>query len=165
MSKLPSLSLPGLACLLLILPGSAFASHGHPGYEHAMDDLRLAQLLLQRSDVAPAGNGWQDEVSLTKDSIEQAMKQMDAAMGGDRGKQSDLPRLDARMAWAERLNQSLRLIERAETDCSREKDGAENAGTKARIFDLLDQAHTRLSVAIQTVNFDYNLRHIPTRND
>jgi len=163
MSKLPSLSLPILACLLLV-PASAFASHGHPGYEHAVDDLRLAQLLLQRSDIAPAANGWHDEVSLTMDSIGEAMKQMDAAVGGGRGK-SSLPRLDPHMAWAERLNQSLRLIERAEWDCSREKDGSGNAGLKARIFDLLDQAHTRLSVAIQTVNFDYNLRHLPTRND
>lgn len=165
MSKLPSLSWPILASLLLLLPASAFASHGHPGYQHAMDDLRLAQLLLQRSDIAPAGNGWHDEVSLTMDKIEEAMKQLDAAVGGDRGKPSDLPRVDARMAWAERLNQSLRLIERAEMDCSREKDGSGNAGSKALIFDLLDQAHTRLSVAIQTVNFDYSFRHLPTRND
>jgi hypothetical protein len=130
-----------------------------------MDDLRLAQLLLQRSDVAPAGTGWQDEVSLTMDRLDQAMKQMDTAMGGERGKSSDLPRLDARMAWAERLNQSQRLIERAEMDCAREKDDTGNTGLKAHIFDLLDQAHTRLSVAIQTVNFDYNFRHLPTRND
>lgn len=165
MPKLPSLSLPTLAGLLLMLPASAFASHGHPGYQHAVDDLRLAQLLLQRSNVAPASNGWHDEVSLTMDNIGEAMKQMDAAVGGDRGKPSELPRLDAHMAWTERLNESLRLIERAELDCSREKDGGGNSGLKARIFDLLDQAHTRLSVAIQTVNFDYNLRHLPTRND
>lgn len=164
-SKLPSFGLASLAGLLLLVPASAFASHGHPGYQHAMDDLRLAQLLLQRSDIAPAASGWRDEVSLTMDNLDEAMKQLDAAAGGDRGKPSDLPRLDARMAWTERLNQSLRLIERAEMDCSREKDGSGSAGSKARIFDLLDQAHTRLSVAIQTANFDYNLRHLPTRND
>jgi len=148
-----------------LAPASAFASHSHSGYQHAVDDLRLAQLLLQRSDIAPASSGWHDEVSLTMDNLDEAMKQMDTAVGSDRSKPSDLPRLDARMAWAERLNQSLRLIEHAEWDFAKEKDGAANTALKARIYDLLDEAHARLSVAIETVNFDYNARHLPTRND
>lgn len=165
MSRTPYLRPMGLICLLLSLPAGAFAGRNHPGYQHAVDDLRLAQALLQRSNIAPASNGWQDEVSLTMGNIEDAMKEMDTAVVRGHGKPSELPRLDARMPWAERLNQSLRLIERAELDCSKEKDDSGNAGLKGRVFDLLDQAHTRLSVAIQTVNFDYNARRLPTRND
>ena len=33
------------------------------------------------------------------------------------------------------------------------------------VLTQLDQAHTRLTVAIQTVNFDYAARNMPTRND
>ena len=165
MSRTLNLRPAGLICLLLSLPACAFAGHSHPGYRHAVDDLRLAQALLQRSNVAPASNGWQDEVSLTMGNVEDAMKEMDAAVGGGRRKPSGLPRMDTRMPWAERLNESLRLIERAEWDCSKEKDDSGSAGLKARVFDLLDQAHTRLSVAIQTVNFDYSARNLPTRDD
>jgi hypothetical protein len=69
------------------------------------------------------------------------------------------------MTWADRLTESLKLLERAELDCSKEKDDAENAGLHARVFGLLDQAHTRMTVAIETKNFDYSARSLPTRND
>ena len=155
----------GMICLLLGLPSIAFASHSHPGYDHAVDDLRLAQALLQRPTGAQPASGWQDEVSLTIGHIDMAMKEIEEGVGASRSKPHDLPRIDPRMTWAERLDQSLRLIERAEWDFAKEKDEATDAGLKARLFDLLDQAHTRLSVAIQTVNFDYSARNIPTRND
>jgi hypothetical protein len=155
----------GLICLLLSLPSSAFAGHSHPGYDHAVDDLRLARALLQRPDGAQHPNEWQDEVSLTVGHIDMAVKEIEEGVGASRSKPHDLPRIDPHMTWAERLDQSLRLLERAEWDFAKEKDDAASAGLKGRIFDLLDQAHTRLSVAIQTVNFDYSARNIPTRND
>lgn len=155
----------GLICLLLSLPSSAFAGHSHPGYLHAEDDLRLARALLQRPDGVQPTNGWQDEVSLTIGHLDTAVKEIEEATGASRAKPHDIPRIDPHMTWAERLDQSLRLLERAEWDCMKEKDESASAGLKARIFDLLDQAHTRLSVAIQTVNFDYSARNLPTRND
>ncbi|HWX38813.1 MAG TPA: hypothetical protein VNY09_06200 [Candidatus Sulfotelmatobacter sp.] len=157
--------LGAIFCALLVLPAGAFASHSHPGYVRAADDLRLARALLQRPDAVRSANGSQDEVSLTVGHLDSAVKEIEEGIGANRAKPHDIPRVDPHMPWAERLNQSLRLLERAEWDCSKEKDDAANAGLKGRVFDLLDQAHTRLSVAIQTVNFDYSARNIPTRND
>ena len=154
-----------LICMLLSLPSGAFASHSHPGYNHAVDDLRLARALLQRPNGVQHPNGWQDEVSLTIGHIDMAVKEIEEGVGASRSKPHELPRIDPHMTWAERLDQSLRLLERAEWDFAKEKDDAASTGLKGRIFDLLDQAHTRLSVAIQTVNFDYSARNIPTRND
>jgi ketosteroid isomerase-like protein len=161
-AKLGSL---GLICVLLSLPSGAFAGHNHPGYDHAADDLRLVRALLQRPNAAQPANGWQDEVSLTIGHIDMAVKEIEEGVSAGQTKPHNLPRIDPHMTWAERLDQSLRLLERAEWDCTKEKDDAASAGLKGRIFDLLDQAHTRLSVAIQTVNFDYSARNIPTRND
>jgi hypothetical protein len=155
-----------LFCALLALPACALAGgHSHPGYLHAEDDLRLARALLQRPNGTPHANGWQDEVSLTIGHIDSAVKEIEDGVGAGHSKPHDLPRIDPHMTWAERLDQSLRLLERAEWDCSKEKDDSASAGLKGRVFDLLDQAHTRLSVAIQTVNFDYSARNLPTRND
>lgn len=155
----------GLICLLLGLPSGAFAGHSHPGYDHAADDLRAARALLQRPNAALPANGWQDEVSLTIGHIDMAVKEIEEGVGTSRSRPHDTPRINPHMTWAERLDQSLRLLERAEWDFAKEKDDAASAGLKARLFDLLDQAHTRLSVAIQTVNFDYSARNLPTRND
>lgn len=165
MFRTAKFGLLGLICMFLSLPSSAFAGHSHPGYVRAVDDLRLAQALLQRPAGAQPANGWQDEVSLTIGHIDSAVKEIEESTGASHAKPHDIPRINPHMTWAERLDQSLRLIERAEWDFAKEKDDTANAGLKARLFDLLDQAHTRLSVAIQTVNFDYSARNIPTRND
>jgi hypothetical protein len=57
------------------------------------------------------------------------------------------------------------LLEKALQDCSNEKDTSGDQGLQARVFNLLDQAHTRITVAVQTKNFDYSARDLPTRND
>jgi hypothetical protein len=155
----------GAICLAVILPGGALASRHHPGYQHAMDDLRLALALLQRPTAAQAVNKSPDEVSLTITDIEGAIKEISEEMGPDPGKAHEVPRFDARMPWKDRLVQSLRLLERAELEYGKEKGSDGKAGSKAKAFDLLDEAHTRISVAIQTVNFDYSARNVPTRND
>jgi hypothetical protein len=155
----------GMICLAVILPASAFAGHHHPGYQHAMDDLRLALALLQRPAGAQAVNKSPDEVSLTITDIEGAVKEISEEVGPDLGKTHETPRFDARMPWKDRLVQSLRLLERAELEYGKEKGSDGKAGSKAKAFDLLDEAHTRISVAIQTVNFDYSARNVPTRND
>ena len=93
------------------------------------------------------------------------MAEMRKEIGPDLKKPHDLPRIDARMPWAERLTESLKLIEMARQDCSKEKDNPGDQGLQLRVFNLLDQAHTRLTVAVETKNFDYSAREMPTRND
>jgi hypothetical protein len=155
----------GALALVLSLPGIALAGQKHPGYRRTMDDLRSARALLQRTNEAQILNGSQDEVSLTIGNIDGAMEEINKEIGADRKKPHALPRIDASMPWAERLSKSLRLLEMARLDCSKEKDNPGELGLQARVFNLLDQAHTRITVAIETKNFDYSARNLPTRND
>ena len=155
----------GAMALVLSLPGTALAGQKHPGYARTMDDLRLARALLQRTNEAQAVNGSQDEVSLTIDNIDASMEEINQEIGAQDKKPHSLPRIDAHMPWAERLVKSLKLLELAKQDCSTEKDNAGDSGLRARVLDQLDHAHTRITVAIETKNFDYNARNMLTRND
>ena len=155
----------GALALVLSLSGTAWASHKHPGYMRTMDDLRLARALLQRTNEGQTVNGSEDEVSLTIGNIDGVMAEIEKEIGADRKKPRAVPRIDARLSWAGRLSESLRLLEKAKQDCSKEKDNPGDTGLQARVFNLLDQAHTRMTVAIETKNFDYNARSLPTRND
>jgi hypothetical protein len=155
----------GAMALVLSLPGTVLAGQKHPGYMRTMDDLRLARALLQRTNQAQTLNGSQDEVSLTIGNIDAAMAEISTEIGAGRKKPHDLPRIDSRMPWADRLSKSLKLLELAEQDCSTEKDKSGESGLRARVLDQLDHAHTRITVAIETKNFDYDARNLPTRND
>ena len=149
----------------LCLASTALAAQKHPGYLRARDDLRLARALLQRSNATETLNNSQDEVSLTIANIDGVLSEIDKETGVDRNKPHALPRIDARMPWSNRLSESLRLLEKAELDCSKEKDTVGDPELPARIARLLDQGHTRITVALETINFDYNARNLPTRND
>lgn len=155
----------GAMALVLSLPGTALAGQKHPGYARTMDDLRLARALLQRTNEAQALDGSQDEVSLTIGNIDDSMAEISQEIGEQGKKPHSLPRIDARMPWAERLARSLKLLEMAKQDCSTEKDNVGDSGLRARVLDQLDHAHTRITVAIETKNFDYNARNMLTRND
>lgn len=152
----------GAIFLLLALPGGSFAGQNHAGYSHAMDDLRLARTLLQRpAGIQPVSDS-PDEVSLAIGNIESAMKQIDPLIGPN--EKNQVPKVDPHMPWVERLTECLRLLDHAELSLANQKTSEGAAGVKARVFDLLDQARARLSVAVETVNFDYSSRHLPTRS-
>ena len=151
--------------LILSLPGKAVASQKHSGYSRPMDDLRLARALLQRTNQPQTLDGEQDEVSLVMSHIESAISEINIESVANGKKRSDIPRIDARMPWAERLSRSSRLLDHAREDCAGEKDKAGNSGLQARVLDHIDKAQNRIRIAIETVNFDYSARSISTRDD
>lgn len=153
------------AGLGLLLVASAQAGQKHPGYLRTMDDLRYARTLLDRPDRPQAADTAPDEVSLTIGNIDRAMDGIGKEVGAGSRKAHPVPRIDQKMNWGARLSESLRVLERAEEDCAKEKDDAANAGLLAHVTDELNQARTRLIVAIQTINFDYTARKMTTRND
>ena len=155
----------GAMAMILFLPGTVLAGQKHSGYARTMDDLREARMLLQRTSQVQAVDGSQDEVSLSIGYIDAAMADIYKTTGEQGEKPSDVPRIDARLSWAKRLSRSVKLLERAQLDCDSEKDSGGNDGLRSRVLDQLDHAHSRLSVALQTVNFDYSARNMPTRND
>jgi len=155
----------GAMALVLCLPGTILAGQKHQGYDRTMDELRLARALLQRPNEAQAVNGSQDEISLTIANIDGAMADIEKEIGAEGKKPRAVPRIDARMPWADRLAKSLKLLEMAQQDCGTERDNSGDGGLRARVLNQLDDAHTRMTVAIATKNFDYNARNMPTRND
>jgi hypothetical protein len=141
------------------------AGQKHAGYVRGLDDLRTARALLQRPNEAQAPSGLQDEVSLALTSIDEAIAQINT-VSPDNGKKShDVSGIDAHTKWSKRLSMSFRMLEQAKLDCAKEKDNSGDAGLQARVQGLIDQAHDRIRVAIDTVNFDYSARSLPTRND
>jgi len=151
--------------LLLAISGTAMAGQKHLGYSRALDDLRTARALLQRTSAMQTPSAPQDEVSLAINNIDGAIEEIgkEAAITGSDPK--ELPKVDSRMKWAQRLSMSFKLLDRAKLDCSIEKDNSVDAGLQKRVLDRIDQAHDRIRVAIDTVNFDYSARNMPTRND
>jgi hypothetical protein len=151
--------------LFIALPGATFAKQHHVGYVRTLDDLRTARALLQRTEKVSTAEGSQDEVSLAISNIDGAIAEIgkEAVL---KGKNAQEPvKVDARMTWSARLSASMRSLDRAKLDCSKEKDSAENAGMQARVLATIDRAHDRIRVAIDTINFDYSARNMPTRND
>src|ERR1700687_5504888 len=138
----------GAIALVLSLPGTALAGQKHPGYMRTMGDLRLARALLQRTNEAQTLNGSQDEISLTIANIDRAMAEIDKEIGAEGKKPHAPPRIDTRMPWADRLSKSLKLLELAQQDCRTEKDNSGDGGLRARVQNQLDDAHTRITVAI-----------------
>jgi hypothetical protein len=149
--------------VLLFLPGTMLAGQRHPGYARTMEDLREARVLLQRTSGVQNVNEGQDEVSLSIGYIDAAMADIYKETGEEGQKPNESSNL-ARMSWAKRLSKSLKILEKAQADCDSEKDSGDT-GLRARVLDQLDHAHSRLNVALETVNFDYSARNLPTRND
>jgi hypothetical protein len=155
----------GAMALVLSIPGTALAGQKHSGYSRTMDDLRLARALLQRTNQPQTLDGEQDEVSLAMSHIESAISEMNIESILNGKKRSDLPRIDARMPWAERLSRSSRLLEQAREDCAGEKDKTGSVGLQARVLDQIEQAQNRIRIAIEIVHFDYSARSMSTRDD
>jgi len=151
--------------LLISIPGATFAAQHHTGYVRSLDDLRTARALLQRASNVSTAEGSQDEVSLAISNIDGAIAEIskEAPLKGKNAQEP--PKVDARLTWSARLSTSMRLLDRARLDCSREKDDSANAGLRSRVLTSIDQAHDRIRVAIDTINFDYSARNMPTRND
>jgi hypothetical protein len=150
--------------LLISIPCATPAAQHHTGYVHTLEDLRMARALLQRADKVSTTDGSQDEVSLAISSIDGAISEINKeAPVGD--KQADAPKIDRRMQWSARLSMSFKMLDRAMFDCSKEKDNSGKSDLQSKVLASIEQAHDRIRVAIDTVNFDYSARNMDTRND
>ncbi len=150
--------------LALSLPWAALAGQKHPGYVRTLEDLRMARALLQRAGDQNQ-NGSQDEVSLAIGNIDGAIDEINEGVNIKGSSSRKIPAIDAHMQWSERLATSMRMLDKAMLDCSKEKDHSGSTGLQAKVLDHLDRAHDRIRVAINTINFDYSARNLPTRND
>ena len=149
--------------LLISIPGTTSAARHQTAYVHTLEDLRMARALLQRADKVSTAEGSQDEVSLAISNIDGAIAAINKEIPASDKQQA--PKFDARMHWSDRLSMSFKMLDRAMFDCSKEKDNSGKAELQSRVLASIAQAHDRIRVAIDTVNFDYSTRNMDTRND
>jgi hypothetical protein len=150
--------------LLISIPCATPAAQHHTGYVHTLEDLRMARALLQRANKVSTTDGSQDEVSLAIGNIDGAIAEINKEMPtGD--KQPVAPKIDSRMHWSDRLSMSFKMLDRAMFDCSKEKDNSGISELQSKVLASIEQAHDRIRVAIDTINFDYSARNMDTRND
>jgi hypothetical protein len=151
--------------LVLFLSGTALAGQKHLGYSRALDELRTARALLQRTNALKVADTQQDEVSLAIGNIDGAISEISKQITGNGSDPQEIPKVDSRLKWPQRLSQSYKMLAMAKLDCSTEKDKSGDAGLQKKVLDRIEEAHDRIRVAIDTVNFDYTARNMPTRND
>ena len=125
----------------------------------------MARVLLQRVDKVSTSDGSQDEVSLAIGSIDGAISEIDNEAPSSDKQSQNAPKFDARMRWSDRLSMSFKLLDKAMLDCNREKDSSGKTELHSRVLASIAQAHDRIRVAIDTINFDYSARNMDTRND
>jgi hypothetical protein len=150
--------------VLISMPCATPAARHQTAYVHTLEDLRMARALLQRANKISTADGSQDEVSLAISNIDGAIAEINKEVPtGD--KQPEAPKIDSRMHWSDRLSMSFKMLDRAMFDCSKEKGNSGKAELQSRVLASIAQAHDRIRVAIDTVNFDYSARNMDTRND
>ena len=124
---------------LAALPLSALADipGQHPGYLHALSDLRAARWNLEHRP-GDAAITSQEDVAVVE--IDRAIEEVRHAAAEDEKDQRDLPREDARMDRPGRLHHAVELLQKAHDDLSIEEDNPEARGLKHRSMEHVDRA-------------------------
>ena len=135
-----------LTVFLALSTSSVFAQNKHPGYLHALADLRFARAHLETSHDKALG-----------EQEGKAIREIDDALGDikkagiDDGKDlNDHPPIDAKLDAPGRRHRALELIDQAHSDVSREEDNRFAQGLQQRAMGHIDKAHDHVEEAIQT---------------
>jgi hypothetical protein len=149
------LTLTAIVALFSVLV--SFAAYGdssgetpgeHPGYLHALTDLRNARWNLQHrpGDVA---------VSIQEDraisEIDRAIGEVKKAAREDDKNLDNRPPEDADLDRPGRLHHAMELLEKASSDLNREEDNPEARGFKHRALDHVERAIEATKHAIREV--------------
>ena len=123
-----------VASLFLSLTFKASADNGHPGYLHALSDLRMARFLLHRDQIGP-----KDQYAISE--IDQAIAEIRQASIDDGKNLNDHPPVDA--SWDEkgRFHKALEMLDKAHQDISQFEDNSYAQGLQHRALFHIDKAH------------------------
>ncbi len=133
------LKLSALAVLTLALPlaaGADLPGH-HPGYLHALTDLRDARWNLEHRSGDRAVNT-QEDVAI--DEIDAAIGEIKKAAREDGKNLGDHPHEDARLDHSGRLHHAVELLRKTHGDLDNEEDNPEARGLKHRSLEHVDRA-------------------------
>ena len=119
----------------------------HPGYLHALTDLRAARAHLQRPDGGELREQEKKAIHELSDAIDDIKK---AAIedGKDLNYQ---PPIDVHLDWRGRLRKAIELIDKAHNDVAREEDNKFAQGLQQRALEHIDKAHHHVEEAIHLV--------------
>jgi hypothetical protein len=123
---------------------SGFAQGRHPGYLHALTDLRHARAHLERPD----GGALRREESDAIHEIDKAIDEIKRASIDDGKNLSDHPPVDARLGWPGRLHRALELTNKAHNDVAQEEDNVFAQGLQLRALEHIDKAHRHVEEAL-----------------
>jgi hypothetical protein len=130
------LFLTGLAAFLS-LPAQAQVPGPHPGYLHALSDLRYARFLVSRDNPGPRDHFVIEEIDKAIGEIKQASI--------DDGKPlDDHPPIDANLDFRGRFHKALDLLGHANHDIGQFEDNVFATGLQQRAIGHIDRARHEL---------------------
>ena len=160
MTKLPKQP-AGLTVILLMslilvslatLPSAAQDLPGrHPGYLHALTDLRTARWLLSHQ---PGDQRVYADEDVAIQEIEAAIREIKHASIDDGKDLRDHPPIDVNMRPDGRFRKALELLDKAHNDTARAEDVPEARGLRDRAIGHIDRAHGTVDDAIRRVHWE-----------
>lgn len=118
----------------------------HPGYLHALGNLRYARALIAHPDSGVL----HDPEKQAMDEIDAAIAEIKAASIDDGKSIDDHAGIDSHMRWIPRLNKAADVLDKAHDDVQKESDDAASQGLQARILEHIGKAHRHVEEAIAT---------------
>jgi hypothetical protein len=138
-----ALSRKAMLCLMLVagLTASTRASFAgwfdkHPGYMHAISDLRDARALLDHPD--PKNVEWDQSKAVGE--IDACINDLKQAALNDGKNLADRPAPDVGLDFHGRLHKTLDLLRKARSDMDKEEDDRANSGLQKRANEHVDRA-------------------------
>lgn len=121
--------------LAVIVPFVAMAQR-HPGYLHALSDLRYARALLERGEWGPVARDQQTAIG----EIDRAIRELSRAAADDGKNLGDHPAVDAGWQPRERLPKAEEALGKARDDIDHEEDNPQARQWRNRAFEHIDAA-------------------------
>ena len=108
----------------------------HPGYLHALSDLRYARALLERGQWGPVARDQQAAIG----EIDKAIRELSRAAADDGRNPGDHPPVDAGWQPRERLPKAEEALGKARDDIDHEEDNPAARQWRNRAFEHIDAA-------------------------
>jgi len=122
------------ALFSLSFNASADLPGDHPGYLHALTDLRTARFFLTRQHV-----GQRDHFAI--EAIDRAINEIKRASIDDGKNLNDHPPVDTSLNDSGRFHRALELLDRAHRDIAKYEDNVFAQGLQNRALHHIDEAH------------------------
>jgi len=142
-------SAAALAAFFALSTVSGLAQIRHPGYLHALSDLRVARAHLERPNHGELKQQERDAIH----EIDEAIGEIKRASIDDGRDLSDHPPVEVRLDWSGRLHRALELLDRAHHDVAQEEDNRFAQGLQQRALEHIDRAHHHAEEALRIVEY------------